>query len=212
MEKAVTPDPVYGSYVGMPQGGYTLGSSWGNRTSRAVIQATDPVWLMSNAEVEFIKAEAYVKLVNYAEAKVCYENGVSLAFERWVNERDADDNLVIPPAFDINNFIGPGKPYEFNQSSQTTMLESIWRQKWLSMVRCQEWEAYLETNRTGYPAKGSLTSLDPLYVVGDFAPSINSVLPTGEWPRRLLYPKTSSDYNQNTPDVIPIQTKMWWHK
>lgn len=212
MEKAVTTDPVYGSYVGMPQGGYTLGSSWGNRTSRAVIKATDPVWLMSFAEVEFIKAEAFVKLGDNAAAKTCYDNGVTLSFERWGEEMDANNNPVIPASFDINNFIGTGKPYEFNQSSQTTMLESIWRQKWISMVRCQEWEAYLESNRTGYPVKGLLTTLDPLYVVGNFAPSINTVLPTGEWPRRLLYPKTSSDYNENTPDVIPIQTKMWWHK
>jgi hypothetical protein len=212
MEKAFTPDPVYGEYVGIPQGGYTLGSSWGNRTSRAVILATDPVWFMSYAEVEFLKAEVYVKLGNFTSAKSCYDKAVGLAFERWGNEVDADNNLVIPPSFDLDNFIGAGKPYEFNQTSSETMLQSIWRQKWIAAVRCQEWEAFLESNRTGYPAKGLLTTLDPLYVTGNFALSINSVLPTGEWPRRLIYPKTSSDYNLNTPVVIPIQTKMWWHK
>lgn len=212
MEKAFTPDPVYGAYVGMPQGGFTLGSSWSNRTSRTVIKATDPVWFMSVAEAEFMKAEAYVRLGNSAAAKTCYDNGVALAFNRWSAETDAENNPVLPPSFDINNFTGPGKPYEFNQASSTTMLESIWMQKWVAAARCQGWEAFLDSNRTGYPQAGTFTTIDPGYVAGYFAPSINSVLPAGEFPRRLIYPKTSSDYNPNTPVVIPVQTKMWWHK
>jgi hypothetical protein len=92
------------------------------------------------------------------------------------------------------------------------MLESIWRQKWIAAVRSQGWESFLDSNRTGFPKAGLVTSLDPGYVIGDFAPSINSVLPAGEFPRRLIYPKSSSDYNPNTPVVKPIQTKQWWHK
>jgi hypothetical protein len=213
MERAVTPDPVYGNYVGLPQGGYTLGSSYANRTSRAVLKATDPVYFMSLAEVEFIKAEANVLLLNPAEAKTNYDNGVTAAFERWKAAKDANDlEYIFPTNFNVNDFIGVGKPYEFNLTSSQTMLESIWRQKWLAAVRCQAWEAFLETNRTGYPKAGLVTSRDPAYVVGNFAPSMNSVLGVGEFPRRLIYPKTSSDYNTNTPVVIPIQTKQWWHK
>jgi hypothetical protein len=92
------------------------------------------------------------------------------------------------------------------------MLESIWRQKWVACIRSQEWEAFLEANRTGYPKAGLVNSQDPSYVIGNFAPSMNSVLGVGEFPRRLIYPKTSSDYNTNTPVVIPIQTKLWWQK
>jgi hypothetical protein len=213
MERAVTPSAVYGDYVGLPQGGYTLGSSYANRTSRAVLKATDPVYFMSHAEVEFIKAEANVLLLNAAEAKINYNNGVTAAFDRWKAAKDANDiEFIFPDVFNVNDFIGAGKPYEFNQTSSVTMLESIWRQKWLAAVRCQAWEAFLETNRTGYPKAGLLTSRDAAYVIGNFAPSMNSVLGVGEFPRRLIYPKTSSDYNINTPVVIPIQTKLWWHK
>ena len=212
MEKAVTPDPVQGSYVGIPQGGYTLGAAYGNKTSRAVLAATDPVYFMSLAEVEFLKAEANVLLNNTAAAKTNYENGVKAAFARWKDAKDANNLAVIPATFDVTTLIGVGKAYEFIETSATTMLESIWRQKWIAAVRSQEWEAFHEVNRTGYPKAGSVNSQDPAYVVGNFAPSINTVLGAGEFPRRIIYPKTSSDYNTNTPVVIPIQTKLWWHK
>ncbi|TAL80945.1 MAG: SusD/RagB family nutrient-binding outer membrane lipoprotein [Bacteroidetes bacterium] len=213
MERAETPDPVLGDYVGLPQGGYTLGSAYGKRTSRVLLKATDPVYFMSLAEVEFLKAEAYVLLNNPAIAKIHYENGVTAAFDRWRAAKDLNDvETIFPADIDVNNFIGAGKPYEFNQTSSETMLESIWSQKWIAAIRCQEWEAFMETNRTGYPKAGLVNSQDPAYVTGNFAPSINSVLGIGEFPRRLIYPKTSSDYNINTPVVIPIQTKLWWHK
>lgn len=213
MEKAVTPDPVYGDYVGIPQGGYTLGAAYGNKTSRAVLTAKDPVYFMSLAEVDFLKAEAYVLLSNAAAAKINYDNGVTAAFDRWKGAKDADEiEFIFPADYNVNDFIGAGKPYEFNQTSITTMLESIWRQKWIAAVRCQAWEAFCEINRTGYPRAGSVNSQDPAYVVGNLAPSINSVLAAGDFPRRLIYPKTSSDYNTNTPVVVPIQTKLWWHK
>jgi hypothetical protein len=213
MERAETPDPVLGSYVGLPQGGYTLGSAYGKKTSRVLLKADDPVYLMSLAEVEFLKAEIYVLLNNPVDAKTHYDKGVGAAFDRWRGAKDlAGIETVFPADVNVNNFIGAGKPYEFNQTSQTTMLESIWRQKWVAAIRSQEWEAFLESNRTGFPKTSLVNSQDPAYVTGNFAPSMNSVLGTGEFPRRLIYPKTSSDYNTNTPVVIPIQTKLWWHK
>jgi len=212
MEKAVIPDSVWGEFTGIPQGGYTLGSVWGKKSSRARIDATDPVYFMSAAEVSFLKAEAYVLLGNAASAKTNYEAGIQLAFERWFGQKDVDGVEVLSSNFDVTTLIGAGMVYEFNQTSNTTMLESIWRQKWVAAARAQGWEAFLETNRTGFPYAGTATTEDPAYVIGNFAPSINSVLGAGEFPRRLIYPKTSSDYNTNTPVVVPIQTKLWWHK
>lgn len=213
MERAEIPDPVLGDYVGLPQGGYTLGSPYGRRTSRVLLKADDPVFFMSLAEVEFLKAEAYVLLNDPANAKNCYENGVAASFDMWRGAKDLNGTeTVFPSEIDVNDFIGAGKTYEFDQTSATTMLETIWRQKWIAAIRCQEWEAFLEVNRTGYPKAGTVNSQDAAYVIGNLAPSINSVLGAGEFPRRLLYPKTSSDYNVNTPVVIPIKTKLWWHK
>jgi len=210
MEEAVTTDPVLGAYTGIPQGGYTLGAAWGNKSSRARLDANDAVYFMSAAEVAFLKAEAYVLLTNATAAKTNYDNGVQLAFDRWVGEADVNEVIVYTSSVDV--MTGSGMVYEFNQTSNTTMLESIWRQKWIACVRSQAWEAFLETNRTGFPIAGAVNNIDIAYVIGNFAPSINSVLAVGEFPRRLIYPKTSSDYNLNTPVVVPIQTKLWWHK
>ena len=212
MESAGTPDSILGNYIGLPQGGYTLGADYAKLTSRALIKANDPVYFMSLAEVGFLKAEANVLLNNTAIAKTNYDEAVAAAFDRWQGAKDVDDKEILFSNVNVNDFIGAGKPYEFNQTSTTTMLESIWRQKWVAAVRCQAWEAFLEVNRTGYPNAGTVNSQDPSYVIGNLAPSINTVLGAGQFPRRLIYPKTSSDYNVNTPVTIPIQTKLWWNK
>lgn len=187
-----------GAYVGLPQGGYTLGTSWTSKTSRAVLAATDPVYLMSAAESYFLQAECLVLDNKLTDAKAKYDLGVKAAFERW--------------GFDATTFLATGGAYVFNETSQTTALQSIWRQKWIAAVRSQAWDSFFEINRTGYPVYGTKTSETAGYVVGELAPAINSVLPAGEYPRRLVYPKTSVDYNPNAPVTVPLQTKMWWHK
>ncbi len=188
--------------VGLPQGGYTLGSSWTPVSSKAILDATDPVYLMSAAESHFLQAECLVLDNKNTEAKTQYDLGVTAAFSQW--------------GLDAAPFIAPAGAYYFDEtvlSSQASKLEAIWRQKWISAVRSQGWNSFFEINRTGYPVYGSVDSRNAAYVVGDLAPSINSVLPTKEFPRRLIYPKSSTDFNPNAPKVsIPMQTKMWWHK
>jgi hypothetical protein len=212
MEKAKVPDATLGNYVGLPQGGYTLGAAYQDKSSRALIKAEDPVYFMSVVELDFLKAEAFVKLNDAASAKISYDKGVTGAFARWAGALDINKTPVFPDNFNVNEFIGAGKVYEFNQTSEQTMLESIWRQKWIAGVRAQAWESFLEINRTGYPNYGTVNSQSASYVIGTLAPSINTVLPAGQYPKRLIYPKSSTDYNKNTPVAIPIQTKLWWHK
>lgn len=190
-----------GNYVGLPQGGYTLGSSWTSKTSRAALEATDPVFLMSAAESYFLQAECYVLNNDPVKAKINYDLGVKAAFDRCGLGSSAAA------------FTAVGGAYEFDITSQTTMLENIWRQKWISAVRTQGWNSFFEINRTGYPVYGTVDSEKAGYVVGNLAPSINTILPAGEFPRRLIYPKSSTDFNPNAPQAsIPMQTKMWWHK
>jgi len=187
-----------GGYVGLPQGGYTLGSAYQDKTSKAVLAATDPVYLMSAAESYFLQAECYARANNTLKTKEMYDNGVKSAFSIW--------------GLDATTMIAAGGAYELNVLSETTMLENIWRQKWIASVRTQAWNSFFEINRTGYPKYGAVISTNAAYVVGDLAPSLNTVLPNGEFPRRLIYPKTSTDFNPNAPVSIPLQTKMWWHK
>lgn len=176
--------------------------------SRARLAATDPVYFMSVVESYFLQAEAYARLGNTAGAKSKYDAGVNAAFSRW--------------GYKAEPFIVTGGVYEFQSVNLDAMLKSILMQKWVAATRCQAWDAFFDICRTGIPALGTQTvnnrtspsNPNPNYVVGTLAPSIYSVLPEGQFPRRLIFPKTSSDYNSNTPKTsdYPINKKMWWHK
>ncbi|WP_099464913.1 SusD/RagB family nutrient-binding outer membrane lipoprotein [Parabacteroides provencensis] len=169
-----------------------------NQVSIVVLEPTDPVYLMSAAEVAFLKAEAYTRLGNADKAKENYNKGVTLAFERWGK--------------DASSFIADGGAYAFNSKDQQSMLTSILTQKWIAATRCQAWDSWFDINRTGIPALGTTFPDEEGYIWGNLTPCIGSALGAGEYPRRLLYPKGSSDYNTNTPSVIPLQEKQWWHK
>ena len=200
------------NYRGMDQG--TYGKDPFNVTanfpttvhSRAVLAATDPVYLMSAVESYFLQAEAWARIGNAANAKTAYDTAVKAAFSRW--------------GYDGSSFVATGGAYEFNATSSSTMLNSILMQKWASSARTDSWNAFFDICRTGIPALGTQTVTDlanlgnqnPNYVVGTLAPSLGSVLLTGQFPHRFLFPKTSSDYNPNAPTIVPIYQKMWWHK
>lgn len=168
--------------------------------SRALLAATDAVYFMSAAEVAFLKAEAYARLNDVANAKSNYDEGVKLAFSRW--------------GLNGTSFISAGGAYEFDATNLDSMLKSIITQKWIASTRCQAWDAFFDINRTGIPALGNKYTGDAGYVVGTLTPSMYSVLVAGDFPRRLLFPSSSSDNNPNTPKVsdYPVQKKMWWHK
>ncbi|WP_256010871.1 SusD/RagB family nutrient-binding outer membrane lipoprotein [Desertivirga xinjiangensis] len=198
-------DEEWPLYFGLEQGYYNTPERYENsQTSRAIIEPTDPVFFMSAAEVAFLKAEANARLGNSTSAKTNYDQGVTLAFQRW-NSADLPLNAAA--------FISPGGEYAFNTAAGTEgMIQQIITQKWIASTRSQSWDAFFDQNRTGYPPISTVTSNDPAYVPGSFTISRTSVLPAEQTPRRLLFPKSSSDYNPNTPTVVPIYTKMWWHK
>ncbi len=162
------------------------------------LEATDPVYFMSAAEVAFLKAEAYARLNDAANAKKYYDEGVTFAFDRWGK--------------DATSFIASDGAYAFDSQNQNTMLTCILTQKWIASTRCQAWDAWFDINRTGIPVIGSKHVDEEGYVWGQLTPAVGSSLAPGEYPRRMLYPKTSSDNNPNTPTVIPLQDKQWWHK
>ena len=188
-------------YNGLTQGDFSLQGYVIDSVSKAKLAATDPVYLISAAETQFLQAEAYARLGNAANAKSTYDSGVTLAFTRW--------GMSAAP------FIAVGGKYEFNLATLTTpelKIEKIITQKWIAACRCQAWDSFFDQNRTGYPRLSAVPASDPAYILGQLTTSINSTLIAGEIPRRLPYPKNSSDYNTNTPLVVPIFTKMWWHK
>jgi hypothetical protein len=195
------------AYVGIEQGNYTLnGVGYSNADhSAAKFSAEDPVYFVSEVEVAFLKAEAYARLGNVLAAKTHYEAGVSKAFERAGFATQAASFLAPTGKYAFHVVAAPGDLVDH-------LVEQIIMQKWVASARTQAWDAFLDQNRTGFPRVSTVATTDPAYVPGRYTISRNSTLAAGELPRRLLYPKVSSDYNTNAPTVVPINTKMWWHK
>jgi len=185
-----------GRYESLPQGNFDAATSV--LSSRALLAPGDPVYFMSLAELEFLQAEAYVRLDEMTKATAHYNAGVTAAFTRWGKN-------AAP-------FIANEGKYVFKLGSEQSMIEQIIVQKWIAAVRCQAWDSFYDQNRTGFPRVSTVEAESPNYVPGYYTASVNSSLPGNKLPRRLAYPKNSSDFNPNTPQVVPINTKMWWHK
>lgn len=203
-----TKDPRIAVFYNTNSAGIYNSLDAGNRPSSfncsvAKLAPTDGVYFMSVAEVNFLQAEAWARLGNTANAKAFYDEGVKLAFSRW-----SVDEVIL----DGSSFVATGGAYEFDATSTDTMLKCILTQKWIAATRCQAWDSYFDITRTGIPALGSVLTTDAGYVLGNLTPVVDSSIPAADFPKRMLYPKASSDNNPNAPDVIEITVKQWWQK
>lgn len=185
-----------GNYAALTQGDFNAPSTM--VSSRALLAANDPVYFMSHAEIEFLQAEAFVRMDEITNATTHYNAGVTAAFARWGKN--------------AATFIADKGKYAFKPGSEQSMLEQIITQKWVAAARCQAWDSFYDQNRTGFPRVSTVEAESPNYIAGHYTASVSSSLPGTELPRRLAYPKNSSDFNPNTPKVVAINTKMWWHK
>lgn len=199
-------------YEGLPQGTKPIASSNEEEDGVLLIESSrymqaysDPVYLMNSAEVAFMEAEAYARLGDAAKAKERYDIGVTRAFGRW--------NM------DATSFLEG--PYKFDASSLDTMLKCIMTQKWVSYGKANSWDGAFDRNRTGIPAISTAEKvrvsnrhpeqgLAPGYVLGTLVAPGTTVLQPMDFPRHLLVPDASSLYNENAPDVTPVQIPLWW--
>lgn len=205
-----------GIYVGIEQGNYEQTPTLpAGATSVAKISPYDPVFFMSEAESYFLQAEAWARIGNSVNAKSFYEKGVTASFKRIYSDKPGQVGASVWTAdkpFDATPFLGAGGKYEYKSAgSMEEQVEQIIIQKWVAACRAQAWDSFFDQNRTGYPKISSVDYEDEAYVPGQYVLSYNSVL-EDVFPRRMLYPKTSLDYNLNTPKVVPLSEKMWWHK
>jgi hypothetical protein len=158
---------------------------------------TDPVVFLSAAESYFLQAEARLRYFGGNGAKELYDLGVLAAFEALGE--------------DGSSFIAPGGEYEYPDGTFDENLEAIIVQKWASFPYGVHFiEGWFERNRTGFPKTSPVYSTDPSYIPGQFVVSKNSVLPAGEFPKRLVFPDAERSTNPNTPAQVPITTPVWW--
>lgn len=168
-----------GKFLGVPYGTQPMPSE----ATRLQLGAVDPVYFATIDEALFLKAEAYARLNDAANAKSNYEAAIKASFTRC--------GCTGADAFIAGD-------YAFRNGTTEAMVEQIINQKWASNVRSMPIESWFDLNRTGYPKRGE-TITNTKGVLGDY-------------PYRFLYPYTSADYNPNSPEMQPLNAKMWWHK
>jgi len=179
------------------QGDY-LGSDATYATAAVFVQKpTDPVIFISAAESYFLQAEARERYFGGAGAKALYDAGVLAAFSAVGQNGTAFVNGV----------------YAYPTGTLDQKIEAISTQKWASFPYGVHFiEGFFEKQRTGYPRTSAVYSTDASYVPGQFVVSKNSVLPSGQLPRRFAFPDVEVSRNKNTPTLVPITTPVWWAK
>jgi hypothetical protein len=160
--------------------------------SRALINATDPVYFISESESYFLQAEAALRGYSGESAATLYTKGVDAAFER----------------FDLSN---PGI-YPYPNGTTEENLEAIATQKWAAFAGIEGLEAFFERNRLGYPEYNNGGYTSPDYQVGQLVYPIGGSTGVGNYPKRLLFPQTERTRNPNTPAEVPFTSKVWWDK
>ena len=175
---------------------------------RPAIEYDSPVYLITVSEIEFFLAEYYAAKGS-SEAEAHYKAAVDASFESaGVSGAEA--------------VYGEGAPYAWNAESY---MEIIGIQKWVALSGTNNFEAWCELRRTGYPAfsdqKGSdfynVQSGD--YDVTSYIPgtlytpiTVNANLGPKKVLQRFPYADSSSSRNENTPDYKGDGAAMFWAK
>jgi len=189
------------SYKGLPSSPdsqpATVDSAHFSRLNAAMFRRNDnfPGYVMTAAEVAFLKSEAYMRGWATGNAKNAYDNALRLSIEMYYatynrNNLAADS---IPPAESIVTAFINSPAVVYNST-----LERIATQKWIHLGIVQPYEAWAEQRRTDYPA------LPPDLLGGQ--PLERTV--------RIVYPSTEITNNSQSYEAVRAKdtptTRVWW--
>lgn len=188
------PAPNFGDVRGMPYGIDAAGDIPNDDVSfpgNPGVRGQDaPIAVITNAQMNFMLAEAAHRGWISGSAQSYYEAGIAASWRQWgVFDQAAYDAYIANPAV----------AWDANKA-----MELIGNQKWVALY-LQGMEAWSEWRRTGYPT---------------LTPAPDALSADGEIPRRFGYPTTERDLNATNyssalqllggPDEL--NTKLWWDK
>lgn len=103
-------------------------------------RSTNPISVMSHAEVRFLQAEAALRGFIPGDPAEFYEQGIRSVMQRY----------DVPPA-EVDAYLSePGVAWDAGATDEVK-LEQVIRQKWLALFGRSGFEAWAEYRRTGYP-------------------------------------------------------------
>ncbi len=202
-----------GDYVGQIPGSKALSKTWnGGDWKNANVSwvnytlfdgsgITRPAYLYTQANLQFLIAEAYLRFINNdAAAKAAYEAAIEADFDtKGIAGYDA--------------FIaGPKVAWG---GSNDAKLKLIYMQKWVALCYMDNMESWSEIRRTDVPVlsnkKGSAIFADAtIYNAGELIEPAENGLEAGGLMKRMFYPKKARDLNKNTPAAKKGSDPVWW--
>lgn len=161
---------------------------------RPVFKYNMPVFMITLSEIEFFKAEYYARYGSATDAETHYKAAIDASFATTGSTGAADIYTT---------------QYPYDQAKYK---EVIGIQKWIALGMTNNFEAWCEARRLGYPAFGTITGNDisnegdtytpTVYVPGTFYQpiSVNSDLNGKKiLLQRFMYPESSTSRNSNAP-------------
>ncbi len=182
---------------------FTDGSSTGTDYFCRPIQDYDtPLSLLSLAEVDFFLAEYYAKTGNHSTAQAYYEAAITASFESA--GVSGAETVIANCAYDSSNY-----------------MKCIGIQKYVALSGINNFEAYCELRRIGYPAINSVsgetfagstaTDFSSFEVGTLYTPvMVDSNVGTGKLLARFPYAEASSARNSNCPEFEGYTTPIFW--
>lgn len=170
---------------------------------RPVVNYDTPVSLISVAEVEFFKAEYYARYGSSSDAAEHYAAAIEASFASA--GVDGADAYIARHPYDASSYA-----------------QSIGIAKWVALAGSNNFEAYCELRRLGYPAFGTVKGSDMWdgsttvtvdnYVYGTLYTPYQVFAQVGDnnllarWP----YAQSSESRNSNTPEFKGYTVPIFW--
>lgn len=196
-----------GSYAGLiPGTHHQTGYSYDDNGYFSTLNyyPTKPVEFFTQAELQLLLAEVYVKYYNDdAKAKAAYEAGVKVDFEtRGVSGAET--------------FLANRATSWDAQTSTDAKLNLIYMQKWVALLYMDHMEAWSEQRRTDVPAWGisarEYAADNTKYTIGTLMYPYRNDLGEKAAPKRVFYSTASKNLNDNVPEQPALTTPVFWDK
>ncbi len=205
-KKATSGDNA-GEYAGLLPGthlctGYTYSDN--GVVSMLNYYPTKPVEFFTQAELQFLLSEVYLKYFNdEAKAKAAYEAGVKADFETRGTSG-------------VDEFLAQSRVSWDAQSGNAAKLKLVYMQKWVALLYMDQMEAWSEQRRTNVPSWGitgkEFEADKTKYVAGDLIYPYRDDLGEKAVPLRVFYSTASKNINSNAPEQPALTTPVFWDK
>ena len=165
--------------------------------------AAAPVYLFTQAELQFLIAEVELRFNNnVAAAKEAYEAAVGADFA----SRGLDG---------ADSFVAKGRVSFDAQATTEAKLNLIYKQKWVAFFMRNHMEAWSEIRRTDVPSLSANSAQaifndETIYTAGDLIePGVNNIA-AGGLAKRVPYPSNARTLNRNTPEAKLLSDRVFW--